>query len=115
MACSLIGEGRSSIPKGIHPNYRKYVLAWEERALRLHKNIGYIKGTIYHFWHGKKRDRAYKSRWAILKDNAYDPVKHVHKDWQGLLTLYPGHETLRNDLRDYFQSRNEDSIDLQML
>ena len=112
MACCLIGEGKRSIPAGVTAEYKKQVLHWEQRVSRLHHNIGFVRGTIYHFWHGKKRDRAYKSRWEILKENAYDPVKHVHKDWQGLLTLYPGHEKLRNDLRDYFQSRNEDSIDL---
>jgi len=112
MACCLIGDGKRSIPAGVTKEYRRQVLHWEERAARLNRNIGYIKGTIYHFWHGKKRDRQYKNRWEILKDNKYDPIKHVHRDWQGLLTLYPGHEQLRDDIRDYFQSRNEDSIDM---
>ena len=112
MACSLIGEGKNSIPRGVQPEYRKAVLAWEERALRLHKNIGYIKGTIYHFWHGKKRDRKYKDRWAILIDNKFNPSKDIHRDWQGLWALYPGHEKLRDEMRQYFQARNEDSIDL---
>jgi len=111
MACSLIGEGRLSIPKGIHENYKKYVLVWEQRALRLHKNIGYVKGTIYHFWHGKKSNRKYKERWQILIENNYDPSNDIHKDWKGVLTLYPGHEKLRDQIREYFQIRNEDSID----
>ena len=111
MACCLIGKGTRSIPKGIHPNYRRLVLAWEDRALRLHKNIGYIKGTIYHFWHGKKKDRKYKDRWEILIDNRFNPSTDIHKDWQGAWSLYPGHEKLRDEIRGYFQSRNEDSID----
>jgi hypothetical protein len=113
MACCLIGKGAASVPSSVTKEYKRQVLHWEERAARLHKNIGYVKGTIYHFWHGKKRDRHYKDRWQILTENKYDPVKHIHKDWQGLLTLYPGHEDLRDDMRDYFQSRNEDSIDLE--
>lgn len=112
MACSLIGEGQRSVPKGLHPNYKKMILAWQERALRLHKNIGFIKGTIYHFWHGKKKDRKYKDRWQILIENVFDPQNHIHKDWQGLYTLYPGHDRLRDQIREYFQTRNEDSIDL---
>ena len=111
MACCLIGEGEKSIPKGIHNNYRKLVLAWQNRALRLHKNIGYVKGTICHYWHGKKVNRKYKQRWSILIENNYNPSADVHKDWQGVLTLYPGHETMRDQIREYFQSRNEDSID----
>lgn len=112
MACCLIGDGKKSIPSKLHANYKKYVLAWEDRALRLHKNIGYIKGTIYHYWHGKKRDRKYKDRWTILVDNNFNPSSDIHKDWQGLWELYPGHDKLRDELRQYFQSRNEDSIDL---
>ena len=111
MACALVGEAKRSIPAGIHPHYARLVLAWQDRALRLHKNIGYVKGTIYHFWHGKKRDRKYKDRWAIMLENNVDPSVDVHKDWQGVWALYPGHEALRNQLRDYFQSRNEDSVD----
>ena len=111
MACSLIGEGYRSIPKGVHPQYRKQVLSWEERALRLHKNIGYVKGTIYHFWHGKKKDRQYRDRWQILIENRFNPTTDIHRDWQGVWTLYPGHEILRDQIREYFQSRNEDSVD----
>jgi hypothetical protein len=112
MACSFIGEGKRSVPSGLHPNYLKMVLAWQERVLRLHKNIGYVKGTIYHYWHGKKKDRKYKDRWQILIKHKFDPQNHIHKDWQGLWTLYPGHEGLRDQIREYFRARNEDSIDL---
>ena len=111
MACCLIGEGERSIPKGVHPNYRAAVLNWQERALRLHKNIGYVSGSIVHYWHGKKTDRKYKGRWEIAVDNQFDPHTHIHKDWQGLWTLFPGHEEMRDQIRTYFQSRNEDSVD----
>jgi len=111
MACSLIGTPERSIPKKVGKSYRSAVMSWAERAARLHNNIGYMKGTIYHYWHGKKRDRQYKDRWDILVDNDFDPTKHIHKDWQGVWTLYPGHEKLRDEIRVYFQSRNEDSID----
>jgi hypothetical protein len=113
MACCLIGKGERSIPKGVHLNYRNYILAWQERARRLHNNIGYIKGSIYHYWHGKKKDRRYKDRWEILIDNKFNPSTFIHKDWQGVWSMYPGHEQLRDDIRKYFQARNEDSIDLE--
>jgi len=111
MACALIGEAHISLPRGIHENYKKYVYSWQKRALRLHKSIGFVKGTIYHFWHGKKRNRKYKERWQVLIGNNFNPSTDVHKDWQGVLTLYPGHDKLRDQIREYFQSRNEDSID----
>jgi len=112
MACSLIGKAEQCIPTSVTHGYRNAVLQWAERASRLHKQVGFIKGTIYHFWHGKKRDRRYGDRWRILTLNEYDPVTHIHKDWQGLLVLYPGHDVLRNDIHNYFKARNEDSIDV---
>jgi hypothetical protein len=111
MACGLIGEIERSLPAKIHDQYKHMAKAWETRALRLHKNIGYVKGTIYHFWHGKKRDRKYRDRWQILIENNFNPAADIHKDWQGLWHLYPGHERLRDQIRQYFQSRNEDSVD----
>ena len=111
MACALIGEGEKSIPSRLHDNYKQAVLAWQIRALRLHKNIGYVKGTIHHFWHGKKRCRKYKERWDILLSNNFNPTVNIHKDWQGILTLHPCNMKLRDEIRVYFQSRNEDSID----
>jgi len=111
MACCLIGEGERSIPHNVHPNYRMAILNWQERALRLHKNIGYVSGSIIHYWHGKKSDRQYRSRWDIAIDNQFDPYFHIHKDWQGVWALFPGHKEIRNQLREYFQGRNEDSVD----
>jgi hypothetical protein len=111
MACCLIGEGSKSIPQSLHANYKAMVLAWEKRAMRLHKNIGYVKGTIYHFWHGKKSNRKYKERWEILFEHNFDPISDIHRDWQGVLTLHPSNIGLRDDIRKYFQERNEDSID----
>uniref|UniRef100_A0A6C0HL51 Glycosyltransferase n=1 Tax=viral metagenome TaxID=1070528 RepID=A0A6C0HL51_9ZZZZ len=112
IACCLIGDGDYSCPKNINEQYRKLVLSWEARASKLHKNIGYIKGSVYHFWHGKKKDRRYNNRWDILIANKFDPVLDIYKDWQNLWSLYPGYEKLRDDIRLYFQSRNEDSIDM---
>ena len=112
MACALIGQGMASMPKDISNDYKNAVLNWETRALRLHRNVGYVKGTVYHFWHGKKANRKYRERWSILIENDYQPTRDLYKDWQGLITFYEGNYTLRDDLQDYFKQRNEDSIDL---
>ena len=113
MACAWIGEVHKSTSLNASDHYNKLLKEYEERSIRvLHKNIGYVKGTIYHYWHGKKKDRGYVDRWSIIIDNKFDPTQHVHKDSQNLYTLYPGHDKLRNDIVKYFSSRNEDSVDL---
>lgn len=114
MALSLIGRGHLSLPGGIHPNYKKMIMSWQERAEEyVKRNIGYVPGLIYHFWHGKKKDRRYIERWDILTKNGFDPDTHLKRDWQGLLELHNSPIKLRDDIREYFRQRNEDSIDVE--
>ena len=80
--------------------------------VKLGKNIGFVKGTIYHYWHGKKADRRYMDRWDILIKNKFNPYTDIHKDWQGLYIMNPDLMEFQRDIRDYFRARNEDSIDL---
>jgi len=113
MACAIVGKASHSVPKNIHPNYIKLLKEWETRALRTaHMHMGFVKGTLVHYWHGKKRDRQYRGRWEILIKNKFDPTRELHKDTLGLWVLHPSNNKLRDDIRHYFQSRNEDSIDL---
>jgi hypothetical protein len=84
---------------------------WQDRAAKLRKNIGYMSGMLLHYWHGKKKDRGYKSRWQILIDYMYDPEFDIKRDWQGLWQLNENKPGLRDEIRKYFRERNEDSID----
>lgn len=101
----------------LHPkltkNYKDGVYIWQDRCHKyIRKNIGYIPGTILHYWHGKKVDRKYGERWSILTKNQYDPEIDLKKDWQGLWQLTDRSIKLRDDIRKYFRGRNEDSIDV---
>jgi hypothetical protein len=116
MALGLVGCMDQSF-EALNPTYRRYLLQWQERAERwIKRDVGYVKGSIYHFFHGRKRERFYESRWKILKDNDYDPATDIKKDSQGLYQLEtwePRQIRLRDQLRAYSRSRNEDSIDIE--
>lgn len=115
MALGLVGCMDQSF-EALNPTYRAHLMQWQERAERwLKRDVGFVAGSIYHFWHGKKKDRGYVDRWKILRDNDFDPARDIKKDAQGLYVLEtwdPRQITLRDQLRGYFRSRNEDSIDL---
>lgn len=112
MAHCLVGTNQG-FHRRLHDNYKKSVLLWQERAMQfVKKNVGYVPGTLMHYWHGKKRDRKYQERWTILVKNQYDPVLDLKKDWQGMYQLTDRNIKLRDDIMLYFRSRNEDSIDL---
>lgn len=119
MACGLIGTMDKSGPyreadlKDLAPSFNSGLLVWQERALSLHKNIGYVDGLLLHHWHGKKVDRRYGNRWKIYTDNNYDPWTDLRRDSQGLYALRADRVQLRDDLRSYLRSRNEDSIEME--
>ncbi len=115
MALALINNVEHSVPAGISEPYKKMLMKWQDRANRHIKlDVGYVPGGIYHYFHGKKKDRKYADRWKILVDCAYDPETDLKKDAQGIYQI-EDHDArqirLRDLLRAYFRSRNEDSID----
>ncbi len=106
MALGLITKVECSHPKNIHTNYIKLLKEFETRTRSL--KLGYINGTILHYWHGDLKLRRYKERWDILTENRYDPLKDINRDPMGLYQLTEGGTQLENDIRNYFAGRLED-------
>jgi hypothetical protein len=114
MSKSLFGEVEDTIRGDYTENYKKLCREWEYRALRhIRKNVGYLPGTIYHYFHGDKIARNYNTRWKLLVDAKFDPLTDLKKDWQGLYTLEDHGDDRSIDLRDgirrYARIRNEDT------
>lgn len=115
MCKAWIGKIDESYPHNIHPNYKMLCDNYQKRCERhLKQNISYVPGTILHHWHGKKADRKYHERWQILIKNDFDPLMDIKKDCNNLWVLEGNKPQFRNDLRNYFRVRNEDSIDLEV-
>ncbi len=111
MACALVNKVEESINGQTTQNFKDYWYRWQERANKfINGDIGYMNGTILHYWHGQKADRRYVDRWKILVDNDYDPVEDIYRDAQGLLQLNKNKPALRDQIKDYFSHRNEDYI-----
>jgi hypothetical protein len=110
MCRALYGGAAKAIPFKSTVPYRNAVLGWQTHAMRLQQNVGFVPGTLLHYWHGHKAARGYFDRWKILADNKFDPIKDLRRDWQGLLQLAGNKPQLRDDLRRYFRMRQEDSI-----
>lgn len=113
MSLGLIGQIERSCPKNVNPAYLDELLDWQARVkAAINFNVGYMAGTIFHFFHGKKKDRKYQERWGIITGNDFDPDDDIFTDSQGLWQLDPGKPRLRDQIRLYFRQRNEDSVDL---
>jgi hypothetical protein len=110
MAYGLIGAIENTIPAGSTPEYARAVYHWADRAQWLKTDIGSTPGTLMHHFHGHKANRGYYDRWKILTSNHFNPYTDLMNDRYGMLR-FTGHKPqLRDDLRDYFRARNEDSI-----
>lgn len=93
--------------------YRRRLLAWGARvSANVHCDLGFVPGTIHHHWHGKKRERFYIERDRLLASTGFNPDRDLTYNSQGLLVLTGANRKLRDTLRRYLRSRNEDSIDL---
>lgn len=113
MALAMIGEVEKSIPGNLHPNYLRHARLWQELAAEhIRGDMGFVPGTITHSWHGRKRERFYVPRWEILRKHAYDPERDIRRDHQRMVHFTRPGERLRDDMRTYFRSRNEDGVEL---
>jgi hypothetical protein len=100
------------MPSGLHHRYVARVMEWQAAALRAaSRDVGCVEGTLLHHWHGQKRKRYYVERWETLRRHQYDPDRDIYRDAAGVLALTGNKPDLRDDLRRYFRSRDEDSRD----
>lgn len=110
MALALIGLVDSSHPGNIHGGYVKLLREYQQRVRGL--RLGYVDGTIMHYWHGRIEDRKYRERWDILTKNKYDPTVDIHKTVNGVVQLTKEGERLLGEISEYFIGRREDNTKL---
>lgn len=111
LARALLGNIDLCFYNGMHPEYKKLLFKYQERIEKyVKRNIGYVPGTLYHYWHGKKSNRGYTWRTQILSKHNYNPIIDLYKDAYGLVCLDDDKIGLRDDIMMYFRSRSEDDI-----
>lgn len=114
---TLVGtlRGHGSQEYAMAP-YTEALLDWQKRCERwIKRDVGFIPVTVGHWWHGKYKDRRYGSRGKILVECNFNPYTDVKKDAQGvqqLETWEPRQIELRDRVRHYFATRDEDSTDM---
>lgn len=115
LARALVGDlyaDHAFEAKKLH-KYAEALLLWQEKAERwIKRDVGHVKLTVGHWWHGDKADRQYPTRGKILVSNGYDPQKDIKYDAHGCLQLEtwePRQIRLRDQIRGYFATRNEDN------
>jgi hypothetical protein len=90
------------------PGYVRSLDEWADRAKAIRGNIGVVKNTAFHLWHGPRSNRGYITRSAILKEHGFDPYSDLSKDWQHVLRFSGNKPALEWAVRSYFSQRNDD-------
>ena len=116
MACGLVNQIAQSLSPAIQsecPTYTTWCFEWQARAeTYIKRNVGFVEGLLLHYFHGSKKNRGYHSRDEIIWGNKFDPSKDIKRDWQGMWQLTDQKFHMRDQLRAYFRSRNEDATDV---
>lgn len=112
-ACALIGKMEWCVDPRLSPGYKRWLYIYQDNVVRsLKQNVGYVPNTVRHMFHGSVADRGYETRTEILVKWQFDPDTDLAKDVSGVWRLIVETDRqigLRNDLRKYFRSRQEDS------
>ncbi len=113
MAQALVGEADCTMPAGTTETYRRHVKRWEERAKRtVDGNVGYLRDTIEHAFHGAKPKRNYIGRWDMFVAHQFCPDEDLVRNAHGVYELAPGKPALRRDFDRYLRARCEDANSL---
>jgi hypothetical protein len=112
MCHTFIKKAPDSLKKGMSQEYFDFVVNFQNKMQGI--TLGYIPGSIRHFFHGKKENRNYYGREDILIKYQYNPYTFIEQDSRGLLipTKICPKEFL-HDIMAYFSGRNEDEMVLE--
>lgn len=113
MAYAFIGKGMEIARDWITPGYRTLLQKFQDACDNyICENVGYVPGLAVHYWHGPKSKRGYGWRCNILKENNFDPIMDLKRDFQGLYIINPEKRKMISQMREYFMSRDEDTLSL---
>lgn len=117
MAHALVGAMEIRSSEHVLTRYSQKLFDFQTLCERwIKRDVGFVRGTVGHWFHGDKGNRRYGDRGRILIENGYDPDRDIKRDSQGLYQLEtwePRQIRMRDLIRDYFATRNEDSVPLR--
>ncbi len=80
---AMMGLVKYTFNNAMSSGYKSKLLHYQERCLKaVQCDIGYLKGTILHHFHGAKKNRRYVERWDILRKHSFDPDRDLIRDSQ---------------------------------
>ncbi len=110
MVTAMMGYVDLTFTMAYTDSYQRYLLEWQEKVKHLKDHVGYMKGLILHYWHGKIKDRGYETRWKLLVKHKFNPYKDLVKNKHGVYVIHSDKKGLIKDIEEHFLSRKEDDV-----
>jgi len=93
----------------LNPTQTNHYLNWARPFFdAVRGNVGYLKGDLFHYWHGTRPDRRYGKRHETLLQFDFDPNVDIAIDDYGCFKWSSDKPELHAYLRRFFVTRNED-------
>ena len=95
----------------MNDQWRRHYLAWAVPYSKSVKGrVGWVRGRLFHLWHGEIEDRQYGKRHDRLQAFDFDPFTDIALDDGGCWRWNSDKKALHAFVRSYFESRNEDGV-----
>jgi len=119
MAHALIEQTVGMMRADLSESYKKKVMEWYHRCrTHIRQNVGCMEGAIFHNFHGRKSQRGYNKKHALLAEVGFDPDRHLKRDYQGLWQLHDDRSEVYPKIRDLMRliarEREEDTTDTRL-
>ena len=93
----------------MNDRWRRHYLAWARPySESVMGRVGWVRGRLFHLWHGEIKDRQYGERHGRLQAFDFDPFNDIALDDGGCWRWNSDKKALHAFVRSYFESRNED-------
>eukprot|EP01022_Parablepharisma_sp_SALTPOND_P000897 TRINITY_DN105212_c0_g1_i1.p1 TRINITY_DN105212_c0_g1~~TRINITY_DN105212_c0_g1_i1.p1 ORF type:complete len:419 (+),score=32.97 TRINITY_DN105212_c0_g1_i1:107-1258(+) len=93
----------------INGAYKKAIKKWQVMADELVRgSVDYVPGTVYHYWHGTRKNRQYYIRECMLRDFGFDPTTDLVRGKSGLYQFTGNKPEMYAKIMEYFVGRKEE-------
>ena len=110
MAGAFIGSSLYDDAQGFNDELKKSRDIWANKIFSLTKGSSfYMDNTVFHLWHGNKKNRFYIRRYNTIKKLIFDPEKDLKINEWGCWEWNTKEELLKDEVKKYFLKRQEET------
>jgi len=95
----------------LSPAAQQHLKTWANEFYEsVQGSVTFVDGTLFHLWHGYKKNRLYHGRLEVLIEHDFDPEEDLAVSPEGPLVWASDKPALHEWCREYFAVREEDSV-----